>query len=49
MWLAAQKVYPGRRFDKYAVLGDDVLIADSKMGPVYADILRRLGGEDFII
>lgn len=43
VWLAAEKVYPGRKFDRYAVLGDDVLIADPRVAPVYASLLDRLG------
>jgi len=34
----------GIRFQKYAVLGDDVLIADAKVGSVYKSVLQRLGG-----
>lgn len=34
IWLAAEQVYPGRTFDRYAVLGDDVVIADEKPGPM---------------
>lgn len=28
VWLAAERLYPGRRFQAYAVLGDDIVIAD---------------------
>lgn len=31
VWHCAEQVHPGLRFDKYAVLGDDVVIADSKV------------------
>lgn len=27
VWLAAERLYPGRRFQAYAVLGDDIVIA----------------------
>lgn len=43
VWLSAEKVYPGRRFTGYAILGDDVIIADEKVAPVYADYVERLG------
>lgn len=43
MWLAAEKVYPGKRFCDYAVLGDDVVIADEHVAPIYASIIERLG------
>lgn len=43
VWLAAEKVYPGKVFKDYAVLGDDVLIADAAVGPVYADLIKKLG------
>lgn len=43
VWLAAEQVYPGKRFDGYAVLGDDVLITDPHVAPVYANLLDRLG------
>lgn len=35
VWLAAEKVYPGETFLSYAVLGDDVLIADERVAPVW--------------
>ncbi|KAI5667123.1 hypothetical protein M9H77_16976 [Catharanthus roseus] len=35
VWLTAEEVYPGQVFNKYAVLGDDVLIVDKQIGPVY--------------
>ncbi|CAA0808119.1 Uncharacterized mitochondrial protein AtMg01410 [Striga hermonthica] len=34
VWLAAERVYPGQRFRNYCVLGDDVVIADSQVGPL---------------
>ncbi|KAL0283772.1 UNVERIFIED_CONTAM: putative mitochondrial protein [Sesamum radiatum] len=33
----------GVRFKKYAVLGDDVVIADAKVASVYKSVLQRLG------
>ena len=43
VWWSANKVYPGSRFTKYAVLGDDVLIADKNVALVYASVLDNLG------
>lgn len=48
VWLAAEKVYPGRKFTDYAVLGDDVLITDPRVAPVYADQLDQLGVSIFV-
>ena len=36
-------MYPGRRFMSYAVLGDDVVIADQEVASVYEKALGRLG------
>ena len=38
-----QEVYPGRRFSQYAILGDDVLIADTSVAQVYELLLKELG------
>ena len=35
VWLAAERVYPGRRFRDYALLGDDIAIADHKVAKEY--------------
>lgn len=43
VWLAAEQIFSGKRFDRYAVLGDDVLITDARLAPVYAQIVERLG------
>lgn len=43
IWLAAEKVYPGLKFTKYAVLGDDVIIADKAVASVYAESIRKCG------
>lgn len=43
VWWAAEQVRPGIRFDKYAVLGDDVLITDPLVAEQYRLGLRRLG------
>ena len=34
MWLAGEEVYPGRKFTDYVLLGDDILIADTKVAGV---------------
>lgn len=28
VWAAAEQVYPGRVFDAYGLLGDDIVVAD---------------------
>lgn len=43
VWWAAEQVRPGIKFDRYAVLGDDVLIADPDVARVYQSALQRLG------
>ena len=43
IWWCAEKIYPGKRFDKYAILGDDICIADSKVAEVYLSTLKDLG------
>ncbi|CAI8601248.1 unnamed protein product [Vicia faba] len=42
IWWCAEKIYPGKRFDKYAILGDDICIADSKVAKVYLSTLKDL-------
>lgn len=43
VWFAAEQVYPGERFTRYAILGDDIVIADSAVAARYSSILDRLG------
>lgn len=43
LWLAANRVYPKRRFRDYGILGDDVVIADHKVAVEYRKILTDLG------
>jgi len=43
IWWAAEQVYPGVRFDRYAILGDDVLICDENVAQVYASVLEEFG------
>lgn len=44
MWWAGEQVYPGRRFTKYAVLGDDIVICDTEVahGAVYSEALKKI-------
>lgn len=46
MWWCAEQFYPGERFIKYAVLGDDVVIADERVAQEYAQAGVR--GYDFV-
>lgn len=43
VWYCADKVYPGRLFTDYAVLGDDIVIADKLVAEEYLDQLARFG------
>lgn len=43
MWWAAEQVHPGVYFDRYAVLGDDVVIADEEVAKVYEQGFKELG------
>ncbi len=43
IWWSAEQVYPGMVFDRYAVLGDDVVIADQAVAEVYEQALGNLG------
>jgi hypothetical protein len=43
VWWCAEQFYPGERFIKYAVLGDDVVIADERVAQEYAQALGGLG------
>ena len=42
VWWCAEQVYPGRRFTDYALLGDDIVIADKEVACVYERALSRL-------
>ncbi|CAE5979756.1 unnamed protein product [Arabidopsis arenosa] len=44
VWCVAKQVHPGVRFTSYAVLGDDVVIADQEVAKVYESALGGLGG-----
>ena len=43
VWICANRVYPGRHFTDYAVLGDDILIADKAVADEYADQIGKIG------
>lgn len=45
IWIAADRVYPGAYFDKYAVLGDDVVITDSAVAIEYRKLIETMGIE----
>ncbi|XP_054789349.1 uncharacterized mitochondrial protein AtMg01110 [Prosopis cineraria] len=43
VWLAAELVYPNRgRFSRYALLGDDIVIADEQVAIKYLELLQKL-------
>ncbi|QCD79062.1 NADH dehydrogenase I subunit 4L [Vigna unguiculata] len=41
--VGADKVYPGQRFTRYAILGDDVCIADENVTSLYRQTVNDLG------
>lgn len=43
VWYAAEQCYPGAIFDRYAILGDDIVIADDRVAMTYAMLLERIG------
>jgi len=43
MFYCAYKVYPGQRFTRYAILRDDVCIADENVASLYRQIVNDLG------
>lgn len=43
VWLAADTVYPNKKFTNYAILGDDIVIADENVAATYASFVERLG------
>jgi len=42
VWWCAEKVYPGVKFTRYGILGDDVVIADRKVAAMYEQTLSRI-------
>jgi hypothetical protein len=43
IWWAAEEIYPFKRFRDYAVLGDDVVIADPAVAGIYQNARQPLG------
>ena len=43
MWYCAEQVYPGRRFHSYALLRDDIVIADKSVAMLYQQAVADLG------
>ncbi|CAA0827083.1 Mitovirus RNA-dependent RNA polymerase, partial [Striga hermonthica] len=43
VWVAAELCYPGRVFRKYALLGDDIVIADEGVHSEYRRLISGLG------
>lgn len=43
VWWCAEQVYPGENFQRYGVLGDDIVIAGRKVASVYEQSLKELG------
>lgn len=41
IWWCAEQVYPGQTFQRYEVLGDDVLITDREVASVYEKALNN--------
>nr|UJQ92537.1 MAG: putative RNA-dependent RNA polymerase [Mitoviridae sp.] len=44
VWMAAERVYPGRVFLNYAILGDDLVIGDAYVAKEYSILLTSAGG-----
>ena len=42
VWYWAERVYPGRVFREYCLLGDDIVICDEKVAKVYTSVLECL-------
>lgn len=45
VWIAAELLYPGKRFKDYALLGDDIVIADKAVANRYLQYLKTIGVE----
>lgn len=43
IWWVAEQVHPGVVFKDYAVLGDDVVIADQQVAALYETTIKELG------
>lgn len=44
VWIAAERVYPGKQFWNYAILGDDIVIGDSQVAREYSKIMDQSMG-----
>ena len=42
LWICAERVYPGRRFTDYAILGDDIVIGDRLVASEYRTLMDQL-------
>jgi len=45
VWIAAELLYPGKRFKDYALLGDDIVIADKAVANRDLQYLKTIGVE----
>lgn len=45
VWFAAEQCYPGKKFCDYAILGDEIVIADDSVAREYTALLNELGVE----
>nr|UJQ92483.1 MAG: putative RNA-dependent RNA polymerase [Mitoviridae sp.] len=43
VWYCAEQIYPGRKFEDYAIIGDDIVLSDAKVAGVYSQVLADLG------
>lgn len=43
VWYCADRIYPGRKFRKYALLGDDIVIGHSRVAAEYQNVMSELG------
>lgn len=43
VWYCADQVYPSRVFNKYALLGDDIVIGDRQVAKLYQEVMDQLG------
>lgn len=42
VWLVANYIYPGKRFTDYAILGDDIVIADDEVAESYRYVMEEI-------
>lgn len=48
IWWCAEQVYPGKVFRDYALLGDDVVIADQRVAALYESVLSGVYQKELI-